>query len=161
MANYENMYFRLTANLANAIDNLDKLSEELKEMQKENEGYFIINTDYLPNTTRTIDELGRIVLPVELRKELGWQERETIDIFLNPIGELILKQSIKKCVFCGNSENLKDFNKKSVCPICISELHVQQQKPPSSLFLMGVFVVTIFQLNTHFFYNLFAVLLMV
>ena len=55
---------------------------------------------------RTIDELGRIVLPAGLRKALGWAERDTIDISLNPEdGTAILKLSEKysepACAYCG------------------------------------------------------------
>ena len=58
---------------------------------------------------RTIDELGRIVLPAKLRKTLGWAERDTVDISLNPKdGTAVLKLSKKysesKCTCCGHAK---------------------------------------------------------
>ena len=78
-------------------------------------------------SNRTIDELGRVVLPVELRKTLGWDERDTIDISLNPddgTATLMLskKHSGPKCVFCGNTNVELAFKGSDICGSCINNI---------------------------------------
>ena len=79
-----------------------------------------------PITVRMIDELGRVVLPVEVRHELGWSEKTSLEIYLNrETREVILKTYIDACIYCGATENLKEFNKRKICDECqkaISEL---------------------------------------
>ena len=70
---------------------------------------------------RKIDDLGRIVLPIELRRTLNIAERDSIEIYVDE-DQIILKKYLPTCVFCGNSENLSDFKDKIVCESCIKEL---------------------------------------
>ena len=70
---------------------------------------------------RKIDDLGRIVLPIELRRTLNIAERDSIEIYVDE-DQIILKKYQPTCVFCGNSENLSDFKDKIVCESCIKEL---------------------------------------
>lgn len=70
---------------------------------------------------RKLDELGRIVIPMELRRTLGISRNDPIEIYTeNDI--IILKKSQKSCVFCGHSENVKDFKDKAVCADCLRQL---------------------------------------
>ncbi|HBN11507.1 MAG TPA: AbrB family transcriptional regulator [Ruminococcus sp.] len=70
---------------------------------------------------RKIDELGRIVLPIELRRTLGIGERDSIEIYVD--GEsIILKKYKTSCVFCSETDNLIDFKGKSICPSCLMQL---------------------------------------
>lgn len=70
---------------------------------------------------RKIDELGRIVLPIELRRTLGIGERDSIEIYVD--GEsIILKKYKTSCVFCAETDNLIDFKGKSICPSCLMQL---------------------------------------
>lgn len=70
---------------------------------------------------RKIDELGRIVIPVEIRKELSFGIKDEIDLFIDN-SSLILKKSLPTCVFCGKTEDLKVFLEKSICTDCIEKV---------------------------------------
>ena len=71
---------------------------------------------------RKIDDLGRIVLPIELRRTLDIAERDSLEIYVDECG-IILKKYQPTCVFCGNADNLSDFKDKIVCSKCLHELH--------------------------------------
>ena len=63
---------------------------------------------------RKVDELGRIVLPIELRRTLGIEEKDRIEIFVD--GEsIILRKYQPACIFCDNAKdiiNYKDTSKR-------------------------------------------------
>ena len=70
---------------------------------------------------RKIDDLGRIVLPRELRKVLEINERDSIEIFVD--GNFIVLQKYEpSCIFCGNAENVNGYRGKNICAVCMSEL---------------------------------------
>ena len=70
---------------------------------------------------RQVDELGRIVLPVEFRRTLGIEKRDPIEINLE--GDIItLKAYNPSCIFCGSTENIFIYHEKNVCEGCIDEL---------------------------------------
>ena len=69
--------------------------------------------------SRNIDSLGRIVLPKELRVKAGIEEGTPMDIFLSDDGCIVLKKSIECCVFCGKTQELRVFNGKKVCGVCL------------------------------------------
>ena len=70
---------------------------------------------------RKIDELGRIVLPKELRRTLGLNDRESVEIYVDQ-DAIILKKYKSTCVLCGDNEDLLDFKGKSICQKCMDEL---------------------------------------
>lgn len=70
---------------------------------------------------RKIDELGRIVLPIELRKSMDLSNRDAVEIFIED-DKIILKKYMPACVFCGNAENVVLFKGKLICPACIESL---------------------------------------
>ena len=70
---------------------------------------------------RKVDELGRIVLPIELRRTLGIEIKDPIEIYVE--GEyIILKKYNPSCCLCGSMDGLKNFNGKNICKKCIEEL---------------------------------------
>lgn len=71
--------------------------------------------------TRKIDELGRIVLPIELRRSLEIGEKDAVEIYVED-DCIILKKFRTSCIFCGSEENIIDFKGKSVCADCIAQL---------------------------------------
>lgn len=71
--------------------------------------------------TRKIDELGRIVLPIELRRSLEIGEKDAVEIYVED-DSIILKKFRTSCIFCGSEENIIDFKGKSVCADCIAQL---------------------------------------
>lgn len=76
------------------------------------------------NTTgiiRKVDELGRIVLPIELRRVLDIAERDEMEISLED-DKVILKKHEPTCIFCGETRRLVSYRGKSVCRECIIDL---------------------------------------
>ena len=70
---------------------------------------------------RKVDELGRIVLPIELRRMLDIEEKDPLEIYVKE-SSVILKKYEPSCIFCDNTEDLVNFNGKNVCPRCLEEL---------------------------------------
>lgn len=70
---------------------------------------------------RKVDELGRIVLPIELRRTLNIAEKDALEIYVD--GEsILLKKYEPACIFCGNAKNVKMYKNKNICSECIDEL---------------------------------------
>ena len=69
---------------------------------------------------RKVDELGRIVLPMELRRLLDIAPRDALEIFTEG-DNVILKKYEPQCIFCSNSEKMKIFKGKNVCEKCLRE----------------------------------------
>ena len=70
---------------------------------------------------RKVDELGRIVLPIELRRTLDIAERDALEIYVDGTS-IVLKKHESSCVFCGSSKNVTVFKEKNVCAACMQEL---------------------------------------
>lgn len=70
---------------------------------------------------RKVDELGRIVLPIELRRTLDIAERDALEIYVEG-SAIILKKYRPACVFCDSIRDVMVFKGKSVCPKCLREL---------------------------------------
>lgn len=70
---------------------------------------------------RRVDELGRIVIPIELRNKLGIVEKDPLEIYVDG-SNIVLKKFETNCVFCGNSKKLVKYEDKLVCNKCIKKL---------------------------------------
>ena len=70
---------------------------------------------------RKVDELGRIVLPIELRRTLDIAERDALEIYVEGTS-IVLKKYQPACIFCGDSKKVIDFKGKNICPKCRKEL---------------------------------------
>lgn len=71
---------------------------------------------------RKVDELGRIVLPIELRRTLGIEEKDRIEIFVD--GEsVILRKYQPACIFCDNAKDIINYKGKNICPDCIRAMN--------------------------------------
>ena len=70
---------------------------------------------------RKVDELGRIVLPIEMRRTLDIAEKDALDIY-GEGSSVILKKYKPSCVFCDTSRDISVFKGKNVCPKCLKEL---------------------------------------
>jgi len=70
---------------------------------------------------RKVDELGRIVLPIELRRTLDIAEKDALEIYVDE-DMVILKKYEPCCVFCGNAKDIFVFKGKNICPSCIKEI---------------------------------------
>jgi len=72
---------------------------------------------------RKVDELGRIVIPIELRRNLGIEQRDALEIYIE--GEqIILKKYEPACIFCGTADEdtMVKHNSKNICRPCIDDL---------------------------------------
>ncbi|MBQ8140756.1 MAG: AbrB/MazE/SpoVT family DNA-binding domain-containing protein [Clostridia bacterium] len=70
---------------------------------------------------RKVDELGRIVLPKEIRTVMDINEKDAIEIFTTS-DQIILQKYHPACVFCNNADNVIYFSGKRVCASCIEKL---------------------------------------
>ena len=70
---------------------------------------------------RKVDVLGRIVLPIELRKNLDIEKEDPIEIYVD--GDyILLKKYEPACIFCGNAKNVRRIRDKNVCEDCLKEI---------------------------------------
>ena len=70
---------------------------------------------------RRVDELGRIVLPIELRRSLNINERDTLEIFVDD-EKIVLKKYEPADIFTGNMDNLIEYMGKKVSKESILEM---------------------------------------
>ena len=70
---------------------------------------------------RKVDDLGRIVLPIELRRTLDIAERDELEIFMEN-DRIILQKYEPACIFCGSCRSIKTFQSKNICADCIGKL---------------------------------------
>lgn len=73
---------------------------------------------------RRIDALGRFVLPKELRNNLGIQQNDLLQIFLDG-DSIVLRKSQASCILCGETDELTDFRDKKICRSCLEALKHQ------------------------------------
>lgn len=70
---------------------------------------------------RKVDELGRIVLPIELRRTLDISEGDAMEIYVEE-NLIILKKYEPACIFCGNAKDVNVYRGKNICGECMVEL---------------------------------------
>ena len=73
---------------------------------------------------RKLDELGRIVLPVELRRSLDIGERDPLEIYVDGTS-VVLRKVACTCIFCGATADVISFKGKPICSACVRELSSQ------------------------------------
>jgi transcriptional pleiotropic regulator of transition state genes len=71
--------------------------------------------------SRKVDDLGRIVLPVELRRQLSIRAGDELDIAVDGVTVLLHKIE-SRCVFCDSQDSLRGYRDKQVCGNCVTEL---------------------------------------
>lgn len=70
---------------------------------------------------RKVDELGRIVIPIEVRRSLNVDIKDSLEIYIE--GEhIILKKYEPACIFCGDARNVVNYKGKLICTNCLNEL---------------------------------------
>lgn len=70
---------------------------------------------------RSLDSLGRLVIPKELRSSLGIREGSEVEIFAED-ERIILRKFDPSCTFCGMTEELMEFRGKLICRDCLEQL---------------------------------------
>lgn len=66
---------------------------------------------------RKIDELGRIVLPIEMRHTMHIEPRDSMEIFVDG-NSIILRKYEQECIFCGSTKKVSVFKDRCVCENC-------------------------------------------
>ena len=72
---------------------------------------------------RKVDELGRVVIPIEIRNQFNIVEKDPIEIYVDG-SSIVLKKYEPNCIFCGNTESLVEFKNKLGCTICSEQINV-------------------------------------
>ena len=70
---------------------------------------------------RKVDELGRIVLPIELRRTLDIAEKDSLEIYVEG-STIMLKKYEPACIFCGDAKNVINYRGKNICSSCLEDL---------------------------------------
>ena len=70
---------------------------------------------------RPVDPLGRVVLPIELRRTLGISTEDYLEVFVKD-EYIMLKKYEQTCIFCGSNKDTQDVKGKVICSDCIREI---------------------------------------
>ncbi|MDO4749568.1 MAG: AbrB/MazE/SpoVT family DNA-binding domain-containing protein [Eubacteriales bacterium] len=70
---------------------------------------------------RKVDELGRVVLPIELRRTLNIEQKDLLEIYVED-DAIILRKKETACIFCGGLRDLQVYRGRNVCANCIRRL---------------------------------------
>lgn len=72
---------------------------------------------------RRVDELGRVVIPIEIRNQFNIVEKDPIEIYVDN-SSIVLKKFEPNCIFCGSTNNLIEYKNKLVCDNCSKQLNI-------------------------------------
>ena len=75
-------------------------------------------------TVRKVDELGRIVLPIETRRRLELESGDGVEIFVEK-DRVILKKYEPACLFCGDADDCVIYKDKRICRKCLADLKAE------------------------------------
>ncbi len=75
---------------------------------------------------RKVDELGRIVLPIELRRTLDVAVKDSLEIYMEG-DAIVLRKYHPACVFCDSTKNIISFRGKNVCLDCVERLRAEDE----------------------------------
>ncbi len=70
---------------------------------------------------RKVDELGRVVIPIELRRTMNIEEKDALEIYVDG-DKIILKKYEPACIFCGNADEIENYRGKNICKDCMKIL---------------------------------------
>jgi len=74
---------------------------------------------------RKVDQLGRVVLPSEVRRHFDISPGDLIEIAVDSDAILLTKVE-DRCVFCGGTASLSEFSGKLVCDECVNRLAAEE-----------------------------------
>lgn len=74
--------------------------------------------------TRPADPLGRVVIPMEIRRSMGINPHDEMEIYLDTVsGFIVLQPHRRQCHFCGNTQDVSTFREKHICEMCLIMIH--------------------------------------
>lgn len=127
MSGYKEMYCKLFNQVTNTITELQNIQCKTEEMfisikptEIELSHNYVEKPEGL-GVIRKADELGRIVLPKELRKKLGISNHDPLEIFVEK-NCIIIKKPNDGCIFCGRKNNIITFKENLVCKSCLKDI---------------------------------------
>ena len=76
---------------------------------------------------RRVDELGRVVIPIEIRNQFNIIEKDPIEIYVDG-SSIILKKFQPNCIFCGNNQDLLSYHDKLICSECANKIGALEEE---------------------------------
>lgn len=70
---------------------------------------------------RNLDELGRVTLPIELRRVLNLNPKSPVEIYAEK-DMIVLKLYKENCIYCNSNKNIINFKDQCICDDCLTEL---------------------------------------
>ena len=70
---------------------------------------------------RRVDELGRVVIPIEIRNQFDIVEKDPIEIYVDG-SKIVLKKFQPNCIFCGSTQDLVSYHDKLICKKCSTKI---------------------------------------
>ena len=70
---------------------------------------------------RNVDELGRIVVPKEIRKKMGIASSDPVEIYVDG-DKIILTKYAPCCAFCQSENGITEFKGRTICKTCLEEI---------------------------------------
>lgn len=70
---------------------------------------------------RKVDELGRLVLPAEIRQTMDIQPKDALEIFIDN-DRIILQKYQPACTFCNSADDVTIFQGRRICRGCIAKM---------------------------------------
>ena len=108
---------RKSLNIREIDDSLEIYVEENSVILRK-----LYNNEKSHGICRKVDQLGRIVLPIEIRRNLDiTEEKDALEIFVDE-NFIYLKKYEPACIFCSNARNVFNFKGKNICRACLSEI---------------------------------------
>ncbi len=71
-----------------------------------------------PGVIRKMDDLGRIVIPFEMRKAMELDKGDMVEMYLQE-DSLVMRKFTISCIFCGETQGLRTYEGKKICTKCI------------------------------------------
>lgn len=95
----------------------------MKKKKSERFGLFANKVLNMKSTgiTRRVDELGRIVIPKELRRDLNITTKDYLEIFRDE-DSIVLRKYSAGCIFCGNMDDVVEYEGKIICRECARKI---------------------------------------
>ena len=76
---------------------------------------------------RKVDELGRVVIPIEIRNQFNIMEKDPIEIYVEG-SSIVLKKFQPNCIFCGDTQDLISYHDKLICKKCANKISTLKEK---------------------------------
>jgi transcriptional pleiotropic regulator of transition state genes len=72
---------------------------------------------------RKLDNLGRVVIPIEVRRTMKIEDRDDLEIFVDNNRIILMKyEPSYECVFCGSPEDVSEFKGRTICNKCLNAI---------------------------------------